>query len=469
MKDRSQPRKEVQPPALSRAVFSSQYGSVRVYTRRHINGCGFTLADQQHCPCPKWIYAKARTGKPSRRAATTPSFTEACDQAQKLLKGFDPEIAAARKTNTPAHGPTIQEALDRYFNVLGSRKLSANYLAGLPAYFVRRPVALPAGRGNGGGAGRRAPLNPSLLDFLDRINATLAEPVTRMEQISSDLLDDWAASWRGNDLTCRQWKTIANSFFKWAVGRRYLDRKPIFGERLRIKKGNRCGYFNDEQYARLLGTLPFCLPNNIAPIANYVERLRAFLDLGRWAGLAAIDIALFAPAKSIGPNNVLTYRRHKSGQVAVVLLDPAVAARLRSIPLEPGCSAEQPFRFSGQNERANTNRWCDRFQALCAKAGITEIETEVGTMREPHPHMLRDTFAIDAITRGVSLENVAKMLGHASVEMTQRAYLFWVKKRLDYCIEDQRQALARRVDVAAAAAPEAGGGDARALGRTLVH
>ena len=57
--------------------------------------------------------------------------------------------------------------------------------------------------------------------------------------------------------------------------------------------------------------------------------------------------------------------------------------------------------------------------------------------------MLRDTFAIDAISRGVSLENVAKMLGHATVQMTQHSYLFWITKRLDYCIEDQRTALTR--------------------------
>jgi hypothetical protein len=59
------------------------------------------------------------------------------------------------------------------------------------------------------------------------------------------------------------------------------------------------------------------------------------------------------------------------------------------------------------------------------------------------------------------------MLGHATTVMTQRSYLQWIKKRLDHCIEDQRQALTR-VQVA----PPPSNGEARGsvtLRATLVH
>jgi site-specific recombinase XerD len=427
MKARSQPS--------SRLELSSQYGTVRVYTRRHINGCKLPTPDHNHCSCPKWIYCKRRGGNAIQKSAGTPSFTEATDQAQKILKGFDPEIAAARKVNTPVLGPAIEEVLTRYLGVLASRKLSPSYLAEIPTYFQRRPDL--------GYERRRAPLNPSLLDFLDTINLTLADPITRMEQISSNLLDDWAVSWRANDLTCKQWRTIANGFFRWAVGRRYLDRMPVFGERQRVKKGNRCGCFTDDQYQKLVATLPFSLPNNVKPIANYAERLGAFLDLGRWAGMAVIDIVRFSPQANLDAHNVLTYSRAKNQQIAVVALDAAVAARLRSIPAEPGSLLEQPFCFPAMSEHTNGERWRNRFQSLCRKAGVPKVKTETGVMKNSHPHMLRDTFAIDAITRGVSLENVAKMMGHATIDMLQKAYLFWIAKRLDHCIEDQRLALAR--------------------------
>jgi integrase/recombinase XerD len=183
--------------------------------------------------------------------------------------------------------------------------------------------------------------------------------------------------------------------------------------------------------------------------ANYAARLGAFLDLGRHAGLAVIDIVHFNPKTSIGRNNVLTYRRHKSGQVASILLAPEVAARLRAIPGEDGSDADKPFRFVDTEVEANCQTWRARFQSLCAAVGIKEVETEVGTKHPPRPHMLRDTMAISMIVSGVGLDNVAKALGHASTAMTQRSYLFWVKQRLDHCIEDQRLGLQRAAEAAA--------------------
>src|ERR1039458_8658628 len=114
MTDRSQPHKKILI-SLSRAVYRNQFGPVRVYTRRHINGCTFTDPDQQHCPCPKHIYSKPIAGRINRASANTPSFTEACAKAQQILRGFDPEIAAVRQTAAP--GISLEDALARYYAV----------------------------------------------------------------------------------------------------------------------------------------------------------------------------------------------------------------------------------------------------------------------------------------------------------------------------------------------------------------
>ena len=447
---------------LNRAVFSSHFGSVRVYTRRHINGCSFTQPDQQNCPCPKWIYAKARDGKPSRRAATTPSFTEACEQAQKILKGFDPEIRAAREVVAPA-GITVETAIEHYLAKLGARpELNVRYRGMVERVFRRRASLVIKNR-----PGRTPDL--SLLEFLDRASLTAVDPILRMDQLSGEIIEDWAAGWRSNDSTSRVRRSIAAGFFNWAMRRGHLRVKPQF-ERRRVKSGNRCGVFTEEQFQRLLAALPFYFSGRGPKMSdNLVPRLRAFLEAGRWGGMAVCDIVLFSPAMNLNPADVLTYRRKKTGEIAQVALPAEVAARLRAIPSEPGSGAGQPFRFAELNEEVNRELWRERFQRLCRKAGITEIETEHGARRKPHPHMLRDTCAVDAITHGVLIENVAKMLGHATTAMTERAYTFWVKKRLDYCIEDQRRALARRVEIAAAAAAESPQANAGALRRTLVH
>jgi hypothetical protein len=42
-----------------------------------------------------------------------------------------------------------------------------------------------------------------------------------------------------------------------------------------------------------------------------------------------------------------------------------------------------------------------------------------------------DTFAVGLPQGWVSIENVAKLLGHASIEITEKHYVPWVKSRQD--------------------------------------
>jgi integrase/recombinase XerD len=46
-----------------------------------------------------------------------------------------------------------------------------------------------------------------------------------------------------------------------------------------------------------------------------------------------------------------------------------------------------------------------------------------------HSHQLRDTFAVDLLSKGVPLEEVSKLLGHESIKTTERYYAKWVPER----------------------------------------
>ena len=48
-----------------------------------------------------------------------------------------------------------------------------------------------------------------------------------------------------------------------------------------------------------------------------------------------------------------------------------------------------------------------------------------------HPHMFRDTFAVELFTRGVAIETVSMLLGHASIRVTEKHYRPWVKTLQD--------------------------------------
>jgi hypothetical protein len=75
----------------------NRYGSVKPYTR-HQSSCSFQHStDYNACPCSKWLYVNQRGVKPRRYSLVTPSWAEAVAEASKVLDGFHPEIAEARK------------------------------------------------------------------------------------------------------------------------------------------------------------------------------------------------------------------------------------------------------------------------------------------------------------------------------------------------------------------------------------
>jgi hypothetical protein len=172
-------------------VLSNVHGTVRVYTRRHINGCPLREANENHCSCPKWIYSYPAGGRPNRQAAGTPSFPEACELAQKLYKGFDPEIREARAITEP-EGVSVTEAIELYLEMLASRRLSPLYIAINRTLLAHRVKTMPR---------HHRPTNLSLIDYLEGYNRRAPVAVVLLTQINNHVLDSWAATWMSNDRT----------------------------------------------------------------------------------------------------------------------------------------------------------------------------------------------------------------------------------------------------------------------------
>ena len=55
-----------------------------------------------------------------------------------------------------------------------------------------------------------------------------------------------------------------------------------------------------------------------------------------------------------------------------------------------------------------------------------------------HPHMFRDTFAVELLLAGVSLDQVSLLLGQSSIKITEKHYAPFVKAR-----QPQREISAR--------------------------
>ncbi len=66
-----------------------------------------------------------------------------------------------------------------------------------------------------------------------------------------------------------------------------------------------------------------------------------------------------------------------------------------------------------------TNYWRERLKAMAVEAGVVSFR----------PHRLRDTFAVELLLAGVSMADVSTLLGHSSVQTTEKYYAPWNQAR----------------------------------------
>jgi hypothetical protein len=82
---------------------------------------------------------------------------------------------------------------------------------------------------------------------------------------------------------------------------------------------------------------------------------------------------------------------------------------------QPG---KYPFWTGESNAEDCAATWRKAFARLFKQAGI-----------KGHIHQFRHTFAKRLLLEGASLEHVSQLLGHASIEVTQRHYNKWILER----------------------------------------
>jgi site-specific recombinase XerD len=140
------------------------------------------------------------------------------------------------------------------------------------------------------------------------------------------------------------------------------------------------------------------------------QQVKAFVMLLRYSGLRIGD-AVSLETKRIQDGKLLLYTA-KAGTPVWLPLPEEVVSALQRIP--------DPDRFfwSGIGKlKSAVADWQRTLAKLFKLAGV-----------KGHAHMFRDTMAVDLLQRGVSLENVAAILGN-TVRVAEKHYAPWVKSR----------------------------------------
>ena len=347
---------------------------------RHRPGCKWTGEEfHKGCKCRKH-FRWSQGGKQYRKQAGTRSWVEAEENKRRLeahLSGKTPEA--------PKNGQPLREAVDVFLNDKQAQGLTPDTLS---------KYKLQLGR---------------LVSFCEDSR------VFTVQGITLDLLVKFRGTWTNlyeSSYTRSVVQKRLRVFLRFCHDAGWLAQVPRLSP---IKTDEPPTLpLTDDEYARILKAIPSDNP-----------KLRALVQLMRWSGLAVRDATMLkrtAIIKDGGKGGIyrIVVARQKTGTSVSVPIPPAVAAELLAVLNNP------VYVFW---DAASTEQWA----AHAMSRAISELFTRAKIKTDGHmkSHRLRDTFAVDLLQKGVPLEEVSKLLGHESVNTTEKHYSKWVKGRQD--------------------------------------
>jgi len=110
---------------------------------------------------------------------------------------------------------------------------------------------------------------------------------------------------------------------------------------------------------------------------------------------------------------------------------------LGNIPPGPKPNPRYFFWSGNGDPKSAVADWQRSYRRLFKLANIKKPD---GEEKRCHPHMFRDTFAVEMLLAGVPIDQVSLLLGHSSVKITEKSYSPFVKARQIQLQESVRNA-----------------------------
>ena len=368
---------------------------VTVYVR-HSKRCAKSKVKNagqfKRCKCPLWL----RWGKSSRKSAKTRSWEIANKAARKLEEELEREELGIELPKKPDH-VTIEEALELYLLDRAQRGIKDSSKA--------------------------QRLLGRLRDYAYGRNAIL------LKDVSARMLTEWRATWtfkKDSSGPAVAW-SVVKTFFRWAHSidlvpsnvSAKLNSLPVVRKQVQP--------LTKDEMAALLKATGQC---GFSP--EIEERVRVFILLQRWSGLACVDAATL-PRRLLRADDALTQvHRTKTDAEVFIPLPPGVAQMLRAH------ANDHPEYFFWNPDRmgkpALVCQFGDWLRLVFDRAGVKHGQQEMLS------HRFRHTFAVELLLAGMPIEQVSKLLGHKTVRTTERFYSAWVKARQEKLEAEVKQA-----------------------------
>lgn len=222
--------------------------------------------------------------------------------------------------------------------------------------------------------------------------------ITELSSFDQTTISDWRESWVCKSGTQARQLQQLKAFFSHAVRAGWLDSSPMSALKAPRSRSKPVMPLSREEFRALIA----------ASVAKPKEQ--ALLFLMRFSGLSIVDAVTLRRDAIKG--NDLTLRRAKSGELVMLYIPDLVIVSLERIK-RPG---HMYFFWTGSSQPATAaNYWRTRLNLIARKAGVKDFTT----------HRLRHTFAVEALIAGVDIRDVSTLMGHSSVNTTERDYAQW--------------------------------------------
>lgn len=161
------------------------------------------------------------------------------------------------------------------------------------------------------------------------------------------------------------------------------------------------------------------------------KRVTAFVLLLRWSGLRIGDAVSLEQTRLTHDGRIFLYTA-KTGTPVFVPIPQCVAELLRTLPN----SNPKYFFWTGNGLlKTAVADWQRTLRRMFKLAALH---------KRCHPHMLRDTFAVEMLLAGVPIDQVSILLGHSSVKISEKHYSPWVRARQEQLELSVREGRGRR-------------------------
>lgn len=247
-----------------------------------------------------------------------------------------------------------------------------------------------------------------LIDELRRF--ALVKGITGLHQLDTLALRDWQAELTVGPTTQAKRIERVRTFFRYCVENGWLDRNPASALKLPKHKQNPTVPFTDEEWKKILAATDKYPTLNSFGYDNRA-RVKAFVLLLRYSGLRISDVCKLEFSR-FKDGKILLYTQ-KTGTPVYIPLPEIVIKAVKGI-----VNGRYLF-WSGKSELGTVkSHWQRALRRLFKIAGV-----------KGHAHMFRDTFSISLLQKGVPIEDVSILLGHANILVTQKHYSPWIASR----------------------------------------